>query len=111
MVKLKLGWSGKKEDTTHQHMEWGRNITVEPTDITRAVTGYQCQILKCDGLEEMNKSPTRRKLPKHTEEETDNLISLIPIKGIEFVADKFLNKAWCSHLQLLSYTEESMTIL
>ena len=54
----------------------------------------------------MNKSPTRQKLPKHTAEEPDNLISLIPTKGIEFVAKKFLNKAWCSCLWILSYTEE-----
>ena len=53
-------------------MEAVRNITVEPTDINRAITGCQCYVLKFDRLEEMNKSLTRHELPKHTEDETDN---------------------------------------
>ena len=74
-------------------MEGVRNITVEPTDINRAITGCQCYVLKFDRLEEMNKSLTRHELAKHTEDETDNQISLISIKGLNFVAKKFLNKA------------------
>lgn len=50
----------------------------------------------------MNKSLARHKLPKHTEEETNNLISLTSIKEIKFVLKKFLNNK-TPHLDVLTY--------
>ena len=63
----------------------------------------------------MNKSLTRHKLPKHTEEETDNVISLTSIKEIKFVLKKFLNNN-TPRLDVLTYKfyhtfKEKITIL
>lgn len=64
-------------------MGWKRNISIEAIDYqVLGIIGYQFYALKFDNLEETNKFLESCKLPKHPEEETGNLNSLISIKEI-----------------------------
>lgn len=70
-----------KRKTQITNIKYERVATIDPTDLTRLIGKYYEELHddKFNNLDKMGKFLERHKQPKHTQEETDNMNSLISI--------------------------------